>query len=629
MVPAAIRAKFEKPKEPAKPQPVDLAPYQEQVSAIEQYVATHPGSKKLKGYLESIHNAAAEGNQSDLEAILKAAKKDMNKFLAAEKVKAKNTTSQKAQEEAKKAAEEQANKIAQAKTLTDLVNPEQHVDQFTLEELQAANKYVSGHMNTWMSKGKTGQALINAIDDEINKYLNPNHKTYGIVKQALENKKAELETKLVKDAYLKKKWTITDYVQAHPKAGKVIEQFNKMNEAEKNSDMDAANGFAENALAIIKKNEGVAAYLKKKKSANVQPNNANLVDLTNTPEAGYSDENTALKKNLELTIDKVLRALKAMNEAKHQTSITKLTEAKNKLAKGKVKDFDEIIEAIKEAIKLIDTNYVSLHTRQWCSKDESELDYYLSIIKPGQYSTERKKKAAIFDDEQSAFDYTYEHTNFRDTWKKATQKQKDAVESYTRASGAITKLLRGIEGWYEPDEVYAKKSEKETKELTELIQKTTTEYDIFIKRDERHEFCNYRWGIDIEKYINRMQDLVGKVGTDESFMSCGNNKNTYFSGTGHPDTELRIFCPKGTRMLPAEPQGHYSAFGTNWNGNSKPSWFAENEIILQRGTKLRITDARYDKDNHRYYIACEVISQNPRDFHVEYTDGKGYKAVYD
>ena len=121
-------------------------------------------------------------------------------------------------------------------------------------------------MNTWMNKGKTGQTLINAIDDEINKYLNPGHKTYGIVKQALENKKAELETKLVKNAYLKKKWTITDYIQEHPKSGKVIEQFNKMNEAEKNSDMDAANGFAENALAIIKKNEGVAAYLKKKKN---------------------------------------------------------------------------------------------------------------------------------------------------------------------------------------------------------------------------------------------------------------------------------------------------------------------------------------------------------------------------
>ena len=625
MVPAAIRAKFEKPKEPAKPQPVDLAPYQDQVGAIEQYIAGHPGSKKLKGYLESIHNAAVEGNQSDLEAILKAAKKDMNKFLAAEKSKAKSAVSQKEQEEAKKAAEEKAKKIAQAKTLADLVNPEQYVDQFTLEELQAANKYVSGHMNTWMSKGKTGQALINAIDDEINKYLNPNHKTYGIVKQALENKKAELETKLVKDAYLKKKWTITDYVQAHPKAGKVIEQFNKMNEAEKNSDMDAANGFAENALAIIKKNEGVAAYLKKKKSANVQPNNANLVDLTTTQGAGFEPEDKVLEKSIASTIDKLLPALKIIKNTKAKDLISKLTKIKSQ---PKSTSIEDIAKLIKEAVSITGTS-ATLHNRRWCSTNESDLDYYLSIVKPGQYSTERKKKAAIFEDEQSAFDYTFEHTNFRDTWKKATQKQKDAVESYTKASGAITKLLRGIDGWYESDEVYAKKSERETKELTELIQKTTTKYDIFIKRDEKHEFSNYRWGIDIEKYTNRMQDLVGKVGTDESFMSCGNNKNTYFSGTGRPDTELRIFCPKGTRMLPAEPQGHYSAFGTNWSGNSKPSWFAENEIILQRGTKLRITDARYDKDNHRYYIACEVISQNPRDFHVEYTEGKGYKAVYD
>jgi hypothetical protein len=119
MVPAAIRAKFEKPKEPAKPQPVDLAPYQEQVGAIEQYIATHPGSKKVKGYLESVHNAAAEGNQSDLEAILKAAKKDMNKFLAAEKVNEKKKAEKKALAEA---AANAANDAAWNEAVNDMVD---------------------------------------------------------------------------------------------------------------------------------------------------------------------------------------------------------------------------------------------------------------------------------------------------------------------------------------------------------------------------------------------------------------------------------------------------------------------------------------------------------------------------
>lgn len=679
-VPANIRAKFKqiKPTVPTQQEPkeqgkIDLQPYSTQIDFLNNYVKEHPKSNKIKDYLANINSAAQSGNQDELDALIKAAITDAKKFIASKKATDKKKAAiaqQKIEEDSKvqeammnqakdivmdcidkyagEAYKEKLDEVTDAyksgkpelvfmhakelekieydiEQLTELVNPKKWAENFTFEDLVSANKYVSGHMNTWMNKGKTGQTLINAIDDEINKYLNPGHKTYGIVKQALENKKAELETKLVKNAYLKKKWTITDYIQEHPKSGKVIEQFNKMNEAEKNSDMDAANGFAENALAIIKKNESVAAYLKKKKNANAQPNNANLVDLTTTKGAGFGPEDKVLEKSITSTIDKLLPALKITKDTKAKDLISKLTKIKSQ---PKSTSIEDIANLIKEAVSIIGTS-ATLHNRHWCSKNESDLDYYLSIIKPGQYSTERKKKAAIFEDEQSAFDYTFEHTNFRDTWKNATKEQKNAVNSYTKASGAITKLLRGIDGWYELDEIYAKKSDRETKELTELIQNTTTKYDIFIKRDEKHEFCNYRWGIDIEKYINRMQDLVGKVGTDESFMSCGNNKNMYFTGTGTPDTELRIFCPKGTRMLPVEPQGYYSEFGTNWDGNSKPKRFTENEIILQRGTKLRITDARYDKDKHRYYIACEVISQNPRDFHVEYTKSKGYKAVYD
>lgn len=619
VVPAAIRAKFEKPQaqqpKQAKPQPIDLAPYNDQVDAIEQYIAGHPKSGKIKGYLDAVLQAADNGDQAQLEAILKAAKADMSKFLAAEKSKAKKATSQKEQEE-------QAKKIAELKTLTELVSPEQYVDQYTYEELKQANDYVAGHMSKWMGKGKTGQALVQAIDDEINKYLNPNHKTFSVVKDALEKKKDELATQLIKDAYLKKKWKITDYVQAHPKAGKVIECLDNMNEAEKSSDMDAANGYADNALSIIKKNEGVAAYLKKKKGE--KQSEEKLVDFSNTPDAGYEPENKALDNYIKKTIDNVVSLLRMKNGVRESKVVKEL----EKIKKQKTINTDDLSKLVKEAFLLLGGG-VKLNQRHWCSASESDLDYYLSITKSGQYSTERKRKAAIFDTEESAFDYTYKNTNFRETWKAATTKQKDAVESYTRASGAITKLLRGINGWYETDDYYAKKSAEETKALTELISKTKAEHDIFIKRDEKHEFCSYRWGVDFEKYIHNMQALIGKVGTDESFMSCGNNKNTYFSGTGRPDTELRIFCPKGTFMLPAEPQGHYSQYGNGWNGNTKPTWFAENEIILQRGTKLRITDARYDKDNHRYYIACEVISQNPRDFHVEYTKGQGYRAVYD
>lgn len=94
VVPAALRAKFAKgkqqkqetpaPNENTK-QPIDLTPYQEQISAIEQYITDHPKSAKIKDYLESINSAADNGNETQLKALLQAAKKDIAKFNAAKK----------------------------------------------------------------------------------------------------------------------------------------------------------------------------------------------------------------------------------------------------------------------------------------------------------------------------------------------------------------------------------------------------------------------------------------------------------------------------------------------------------------------------------------------------------------
>ena len=41
-----------------------------------------------------------------------------------------------------------------------------------------------------------------------------------------------------------------------------------------------------------------------------------------------------------------------------------------------------------------------------------------------------------------------------------------------------------------------------------------------------------------------------------------------------------------------------------------PTSTNENEIILQRGTRLRITKAEYS--HGQWYIDCEVLSQYPR-----------------
>ena len=96
VVPANLRAKFsqkntmpvQKTDAVAK-KPIDLTPYKDQISIIEQYIADHPKSAKIKGYLSDVLETANNGNETDLHAILLAAKKDIAKFNAAKNAVAK------------------------------------------------------------------------------------------------------------------------------------------------------------------------------------------------------------------------------------------------------------------------------------------------------------------------------------------------------------------------------------------------------------------------------------------------------------------------------------------------------------------------------------------------------------
>ena len=87
--------------------------------------------------------------------------------------------------------------------------------------------------------------------------------------------------------------------------------------------------------------------------------------------------------------------------------------------------------------------------------------------------------------------------------------------------------------------------------MTQYIARSTLKDDVWVKRDEISAFVNYRFGLsDLDAiYLTRLS-FVGKVGTDDSFMSCGNCRNTNF---GSKPVCLNIYCPKGTQMTYAEP----------------------------------------------------------------------------
>lgn len=113
--------------------------------------------------------------------------------------------------------------------------------------------------------------------------------------------------------------------------------------------------------------------------------------------------------------------------------------------------------------------------------------------------------------------------------------------------------------------------------------------------------------------------LVGIEGVDESFQSCGSQRNDEFTGTGTDNgmgrckIKYNIYCPKGTQLTYAEPYNEYGQHDGRWSGTEKPDYARENETILQRGTKFRITKAEYVESENRWYLDVIVIEQNPRE----------------
>lgn len=245
---------------------------------------------------------------------------------------------------------------------------------------------------------------------------------------------------------------------------------------------------------------------------------------------------------------------------------------------------------------------------------------------------ERKDAAKWFLDDDSANDFCFDETNTREQWKVASAEEKKALYQYTAGSSYITESLRAIAGHYHFYTSRKDECAQDVDAMTAIISRTYCTHDVWIKRDEGTWCSEYRWGIpDISAYESDPSALVGKIGVDESFMSCGSNKSAYF---GSKPVLLNIYCPTGTRMIYAEPfsafgQKHDSgknAPGKNWDGDSKPLTMGENEIIVQRGTKMRITKAEYT--NGKWYIDCEILSQFTRPIDGYIVESSGFYCKF-
>ena len=125
---------------------------------------------------------------------------------------------------------------------------------------------------------------------------------------------------------------------------------------------------------------------------------------------------------------------------------------------------------------------------------------------------------------------------------------------------------------------------------------------------------------DIKRIFNSPGDAYkqfeGMTIQNHAFTSTGIADDAGFDGA----VKYKIYAPKGTRAIYAEPQSYYgntiSGEELYTVGHSKYGVGGEAEMILQRGTEFRITDIK-KVGTGRYEIEMEIVDQ-PTYFNTGY-----------
>lgn len=243
------------------------------------------------------------------------------------------------------------------------------------------------------------------------------------------------------------------------------------------------------------------------------------------------------------------------------------------------------------------------------------------------FSQERKDAAIWAKTTKEADDV------LRDTcgevWRTSPPIQKNAIYDYTQSYHKFNEPLRGIEygsekflgvGNVDLDQIGVSyqgwkpgQMRKEINAMTDIISKSTYKEDFWLQRGCRFKGMDKFFNVPMDRLQSATQAeleqlLLNITPTEYGFCSCGVAKGKGFSG----DIILNIYAPSGTQMMYVEP---FSAFGNgggkNWDGIAKQGSFGqESEIILQQGTKFRVT--KVEKTPGMIYIDLEVIEQSPQ-----------------
>lgn len=245
------------------------------------------------------------------------------------------------------------------------------------------------------------------------------------------------------------------------------------------------------------------------------------------------------------------------------------------------------------------------------NKQKSDLLPKPKVKKPkagDNYTQERKDKAYWFKNKMEGDKVFRPETGA--VWKTLSKDEKYALYDYTKGSGKFNRPLSGFQGGWGNYKGVGKVDldyeggKKEIERMTAAIEKTSSKHDTWLQRGCGNEAMDSFFGIKNFGSLSNdeLQKLVGETHQITSFVSCGSGKGGGFSG----DVIMNIYCPKGTKMIYAEPFSYYNAdtVNLNWDGNSTAKSIGyEFETIIQRGYSYRVT--KIEKKNGIIYMDFE------------------------
>ncbi len=303
----------------------------------------------------------------------------------------------------------------------------------------------------------------------------------------------------------------------------------------------------------------------------------------------------------------------------------------------KMKEFQELYKQVQE----LDTEGKAYHDIQ------AELQKVQSQIQKVQSDLQKLENGGIMDAVDDAFTQARKDAAMwakstqeadkqlrkvcRDVWQAASRTERHAIYDYTSGSGKFNRPLSGFQGgWGNYNnkgvgnvDLNYEGAYKEIKSMTDIISKSTYDFDVWLQRgcgtEAIESFLGLPNGTLGRMTHDQLQQFVDRESRIFSFTSTGVAKGKGFSG----NVIMNIYAPKGTQMMYAEP---FSAFGNgggkSWNGIDPQSTFGyESEMIIQRGAYYRIT--KIEKSNGTIYIDLEVHPEKGYEF-VE--DMPGYKG---